>query len=60
MRFCQLCANFFKENRQYYERLQAVRDNGDWEGWLGYFIEGVASSGKRHANGLQVFGRTLR
>jgi Fic family protein len=35
---------FFKENRQeYYERLQAVRDNGDWEGWLGFFIEGVAS-----------------
>jgi Fic family protein len=34
---------FFKENRQdYYERLQAVRDNGDWEGWLAFFLEGVA------------------
>ncbi len=35
---------FFKENRQeYYDRLQAVRDNGDWEGWLDFFIEGVES-----------------
>ena len=26
---------FFKKHRQdYYERLQAVRDDGDWEGWL--------------------------
>ena len=34
---------FFKEHRQdYYERLQAVRDDGDWEGWLAFFLEGVA------------------
>jgi len=25
----------------YYERLQAVRDNGDWEGWLAFFLRGV-------------------
>ena len=35
---------FFKENRdEYYSRLQAVRDNGDWEGWLSFFLEGVAT-----------------
>ncbi len=35
---------FFKEHRQvYYERLQAVRDDGDWEGWLAFFLEGVAT-----------------
>lgn len=34
---------FFKEHRQeYYDRLQAVRDRGDWEGWLAFFLEGVA------------------
>lgn len=35
---------FFKQNRQeYYERLQAIRDKGDWEGWLAFFLEGVAT-----------------
>mgnify|MGYP000865108530 CR=1 FL=1 len=34
---------FFKEHRrEYYERLQAVRDMGDWEGWLRFFLAGVA------------------
>jgi len=27
----------------YYERLQAIRTNGDWEGWLRFFLEGVIS-----------------
>ena len=26
---------------EYYERLQGVRDRGDWEGWLRFFLEGV-------------------
>ncbi len=35
---------FFKKNRQeYYERLQAIRDKGHWEGWLAFFLEGVAT-----------------
>ncbi len=34
---------FFKRHRQeYYERLGAVRTDGDWEGWLAFFLEGVA------------------
>lgn len=33
---------FFKERRQeYYDRLQAVRDRGDWETWLAFFLQGV-------------------
>ncbi len=28
--------------REYYHRLGAVRTDGDWEGWLSYFLEGVA------------------
>ena len=27
----------------YYERLQAIRTDGDWEGWLRFFLEGVIS-----------------
>lgn len=34
---------FFKEHRQeYYEHLQAVRDQGDWESWLEFFLRGIA------------------
>jgi Fic family protein len=35
-------SHYFKRNRQaYYEHLQAVRDRGDWEGWLDFFLRGV-------------------
>jgi Fic family protein len=34
---------YFKKHRQlYYELLQATRDTGDWEGWLDFFLKGVA------------------
>lgn len=33
---------FFKQNRlEYYDRLDAVRKRGDWEGWLEFFFRGV-------------------
>ena len=36
-------SHYFKRHRtEYYERLQAVRDTGDWEGWLAFFLRGVA------------------
>jgi Fic family protein len=35
-------SHYFKRYRQdYYARLQAVRDDGDWEGWLSFFLRGV-------------------
>ena len=35
---------FFKRHRQeYYDRLQAIRDHGEWERWLAFFLEGVAT-----------------
>ena len=35
---------YFKQNRsEYYELLQNVRDRGDWERWLKFFLRGVAS-----------------
>ncbi len=35
-------SHYFKRHRaEYYERLQAVRDAGDWEGWLAFFLDGV-------------------
>ena len=36
-------SHYFKRHRaEYYERLQAVRDASDWEGWLAFFLRGVA------------------
>lgn len=36
-------SHFFKQHRsEYYDRLERVRTKGDWEGWLDYFLEGVA------------------
>lgn len=33
---------YFKKHRnEYYDRLQAVRDQGDWERWMQFFFEGV-------------------
>lgn len=35
-------SHYFKRHRrEYYERLQAVRDEGDFEGWLAFFLRGV-------------------
>ena len=34
---------FLKQNRsEYYDRLNAMRTHGDWEGWLRFFLTGVA------------------
>ncbi|MGB5220898.1 MAG: Fic family protein, partial [Polyangiales bacterium] len=39
---------FFKQNREdYYRLLNAVRTEGDWEGWIRFFLEGVASIAKQ-------------
>ncbi len=35
-------SHYFKKHRQeYYERLQEVRDRGEWEAWLAFFLRGV-------------------
>jgi len=37
-----LSHHFKRRRAEYYERLQAVRDEGDWEGWLVFFLRGVS------------------
>lgn len=35
-------SDYFKKYRQeYYDKLQRVREQDDWEGWMGFFLEGV-------------------
>lgn len=37
-------SHYFKRHRaRYYELLQKVRDEGEWEAWIKFFLEGVAT-----------------
>ena len=37
-------SHFFKEHQQeYYRLLQAVRDRGEWEPWIKFFLKGIAA-----------------
>jgi len=46
---------FFKRHqREYYARLDAVRTEGDWEGWLAYFLEGVEVIARESVGMIQV------
>ena len=36
-------SHYFKRHRQdYYDHLQNIRDAGDWEAWLAFFLRGIA------------------
>jgi Fic family protein len=45
---------YFKtRRRQYYEQLDAVRRNGDWEAWLRFFLEGVETTSQQAVDTAQ-------
>ena len=39
-----LSVAFKRHQKQYYERLSAVRSDGDWEGWTSFFLECVSEA----------------
>ena len=42
---------YLKTHRQtYYDLLQRVRDRGDWEAWLEFFLEGIAETSRQAAD----------
>ncbi len=46
---------YFKSNRQdYYDHLQAVREHGDWEEWIEFFLEGVIYTANQAAETAQL------
>jgi len=56
---------YFKTHRAtYYELLQRVRDNGDWEAWLEFFLTGVKETSDQAAETarriLEIFERDRR
>jgi len=41
---------YLKRHRaEYYDRLMAIRESGDWEGWLRFFLTGVAQTAEEAA-----------
>lgn len=49
---------FFKRHRQeYYRRLDLIRTEGDWEGWLDFFLDGIATiSDEAVASARDLYG----
>ena len=44
-------SHYFKQNRlEYYDRLMAVREKGDFESWIKFFLRGVASVAEEACN----------
>jgi Fic family protein len=45
---------YFKRHRdEYYNRLQAVRTEGDWEGWIRFFLQGVLETSQQAVSTAQ-------
>jgi Fic family protein len=52
---------YFKSHRaDYYRLLQEVRENGAWEAWLEFFLDGVASTGNEAFNAATRIQRLIR
>lgn len=46
---------YFKTNRQaYYEHLQNVRETGDWEAWIEFFLTGVIETANQATKAAQA------
>ncbi|MCA9633213.1 MAG: Fic family protein [Myxococcales bacterium] len=46
-----------KHRTEYYQRLTNVRTNGDWEGWLAFFLEGVTTiANESVASARELYG----
>ncbi|SFP09143.1 Fic family protein [Variovorax sp. PDC80] len=46
-------SGYLKQHQaEYYRRLSSVRTDGDWEGWVSFFLEGVASAATDAERGI--------
>jgi Fic family protein len=46
-------SSYLKQHQaEYYSRLSAIRSNGDWEGWIAFFLDGVASAATDAERGI--------
>ena len=53
-------SGYLKQNQgEYYRRLAAVRTEGDWEGWVSFFLEGVAAAATEAEHGIVAIASLL-
>ena len=46
-------SGYLKQHQaEYYRRLSAVRTDGDWEGWVAFFLEGVEAAAAQAERGI--------
>ena len=46
-------SGYLKQHQaEYYRRLSAVRTDGDWEGWVAFFLEGVETAATQAERGI--------
>ncbi len=46
-------SGYLKQHQlEYYRRLSAIRLEGDWEGWVSFFLEGVAAAADQSERGI--------
>ena len=46
-------SGYLKQHQaEYYRRLSAIRTDGDWEGWIAFFLEGVAAAATEAEQGI--------
>lgn len=46
-------SGYLKQHQaEYYRRLSAVRTEGDWEGWIGFFLDGVETAATDAERGI--------
>jgi len=46
-------SGYLKQHQSlYYQRLSAIRMQGDWEGWIEFFLEGVESAAMQAEQGI--------
>ena len=46
-------SSYLKQHQsEYYRRLSAVRTDGDWEGWIGFFLDGVEAAATEAERGI--------
>lgn len=51
---------YFKMNRQsYYDHLQLVRETGDWEEWIQFFLKGVITTANKAVTTAQLILKTF-
>jgi Fic family protein len=53
-------SGYLKQHQaEYYRRLAAVRTEGDWEGWVGFFLEGVEAAATDAEHGIAAMASLI-